>query len=46
MGKKKIGIKIFQNYVYEFHYKGNGLAETPKLSCRTAGFRGTQFERH
>jgi len=46
MGKKKIEIKIFQNYIYQLRYKGNGLAETPKFACRTAGFLGTHFEPH
>jgi hypothetical protein len=42
---KKNVTKSIQNYMYQFHYEGNVLAE-PTDACKTPGFHGTQFEYH
>ena len=44
-GKKiKNTNETYQNYIYQFRYKGNVLVEPMKVSHGTLGFRGTQFE--
>ena len=36
----------YQNYIYEFHYIVNELAQSLRVLCRKQGFHGTQFVYH
>jgi hypothetical protein len=40
-GKVKNAIKIYQNYIYQFQYKGNVLNEPLKVAHGTMGSRET-----